>query len=141
MDQRPVGLCWSLCENLSDESMPSQGRCYLRIEDAGFRYNLPPVSTSPWVSLRRPDADEQCCAVRHAGGRSRRFVVAAGLGLALGRLADGIPSANAEFLPSTSVKDVMDQAQADRAAKQAAQAALPKRPTELRDRCGFVPRN
>ena len=65
--------------------------------------------------------------------------MAAGLGLSLGRLTDAIaPAVNAEILPTVSVKDIMDKAEAERAAKKAAQAALPQRPTELRDRCACL---
>ena len=65
--------------------------------------------------------------------------MAAALGLSLGRLTDAIaPAVNAEILPTVSVKDIMDKAEAERAAKKAAKAALPQRPTELRDRCACL---
>jgi len=66
------------------------------------------------------------------GRHQRRSVAAAGLALLLGAVP-GV-AAKADALPAGSIKDMMEAQEAARLAKEAAKAALPQRPTELRDR-------
>lgn len=93
-----------------------------------------PAALSRRLASPRAARNAACALEMRDGRHGRRSVLGASLGLLIGAATGGVPRVSAGTGVAVSIKDVMDAQKAEREAKQAVKDALPKRPTELRDR-------